>query len=425
MRILHFSTDDISGGAAKAAHRLHSALREFGHESQMVVMIKKSYDDQVIQAPPPAPRPIASRFERLSKRVPILRDRQPSASYTFNFDLPPQMNLEQWIGETKQSPEIICLHWINGFLDVKAIRRLYDHFRCPIVWIMADQEPMTGGCHYAFDCKGFTRECGNCPQLTHSHTHDHSRVVWQRKKDFLAEVPICFVAPTSWGRERLRQSSLFQNHRCELIPYPIDGQIFRPFDQRIARDLLHLPQEKKVIFFGATYLEDPRKGMALLVEALSLLAQKLSPAVRDNVHLLVAGLNGKPLMEQLPFSGKYVGQLNDDVTLALAYQAADVFVCPSVEEAGPMMIPEAMMCATPVVAFHSGGAPDLIESKKNGYLAKYADACDLAQGILTLLETDNELDFRGAAVSAAKKKHSPEVVARMYSELYRSLVSHG
>ncbi|MBS1791856.1 MAG: glycosyltransferase [Acidobacteria bacterium] len=308
---------------------------------------------------------------------------------------------------------------------MKAIRRLYDHFRCPIVWIMADQEPMTGGCHYSFDCKGFTRECGNCPQLMRSYPNDHSRVVWQRKKDFLAEVPICFVAPTSWGRERLRQSSLFQNHRCELIPYPIDDQVFRPFDQRIARDLFHLPQEKKVIFFGATYLEDPRKGMAQLVEALNLLAQKLSSTVRDNVYLLVAGLNGKPLMEQLPFPGKYVGQLNDDVTLALAYQAADIFVCPSTEEAGPMMIPEALMCGTPVVAFNSGGAPDLIKSKTNGYLAKYADPDDLAQGIEILLEADNEQAIRDAAVSAAKEKHMPKAVTRMHSELYRSLISNG
>ena len=420
MRILHFSADDIAGGAAKAAYRLNAALREAGHDSRMVVLRKKSDDPRVIQAPPPAPRAWASRFERARQHVPGLRQSLPTANYTFNFDSPPQVNIEALLSDETLRPEIICLHWINGLLDVRAIRQLHDHFRCPIVWVMADQEPMTGGCHYAFGCEGFKHECGNCPQLSPSQANDHSCLVWQRKKELLAELPICFVAPTSWGREKLRQSSLFRHHRCELIPYPIDPLTFRPFDQRVARDLLHLPQGKKIIFFGATYLEDRRKGMPLLLGALTETRERLKTPT-DDVFLLVAGLNGNQLMPKLPFAGKYVGQLNDDLTLALAYQSADLFVCPSVEEAGPMMIPEAMMCGTPVVAFHTGGAPDLIESGKTGYLAHLADSTDLAGGILRFLEADNGSTIRGLAHLAASKKHSPNLVADLYSRLFHSL----
>lgn len=423
MRILHFSTDDITGGAAKAAYRLHTAAREAGHDSRMIVLRKKSDDDSVIQAPLPEPRPWVSRFERLRQHVPMLRRQQPTANYTFNFDPTPQINLSALLASQKQPPDVICLHWIAGLLDVRAIRRLYDHFRCPIVWVMADQEPLTGGCHYSFGCEGFTKECGNCPQLTPSNASDYSGVAWRRKKELLADLPICFVAPTSWGRERLRQSSLFRDHRCELIPYPIDPQIFRPFDQSIARDLLHLPQGKKIIFFGATYLEDRRKGMPLLLEALTETRAHLefSAIQPEGVFLLVAGLNGNQLMHRLPFAGKYIGQLNDDLTLALAYQAADIFVCPSVEDAGPMMIPEAMMCGTPVVAFNAGGAPDLIESGQTGYLAQLADPGDLATGIIGLLEADNESTIRGFSQLAARNRHSPDQVANLYSELFRSL----
>lgn len=427
MRILHFSTDDITGGAAKAAYRLHSALCEAGHQSQMVVWRKKSDDDRVIQAPPPSPRPWASRFERLRQHIPGLRHQQPTANYTFNFDPQPQINLDTLLASQIQSPEILCLHWTSGLLDVKAIRGLYDHYRCPIVWVMADQEPMTGGCHYSFGCEGFKDECGNCPQLNPSDANDHSRIIWQRKKELLSDVPICFVAPTSWGRERLSQSSLFRDHRCELIPYPIDPQTFRPFDRSVARDLLHLPQDKKIIFFGATYLEDRRKGMSLLLEALAevrLLAQASKPLNPESIFLLVAGFNGNQLMPKLPFAGKYIGQLNDELTLALAYQAADVFVCPSIEDAGPMMIPEAMMCGTPVVAFNAGGAPDLIETMKTGYLADFADAKDLAQGIGVLLETDNELAICDAAQMKAKQRHLPSSIADQYSKLFQSLVKY-
>jgi glycosyltransferase involved in cell wall biosynthesis len=187
--------------------------------------------------------------------------------------------------------------------------------------------------------------------------------------------------------------------------------------------LLHLPQNKKIIFFGATYLEDRRKGMPLLLEALAETRRRLKTSA-DDVFLLVAGLNGNQLMTKLPFAGKYIGQLNDDLTLALAYQGADLFVCPSVEDAGPMMIPEAMMCGTPVVAFHTGGAPDLIQTGKNGYLARLTDSTDLANGILAFLEADNGSAFRRLAYSVANSNHSPNEVAIRYSTLFHSLVNN-
>lgn len=426
MRILHFSSDDITGGAAKAAYRLHHALRDAGHDSRMIVLRKKSGDDTVTQAPPPERRPWTLRLERVRQRFPLLRQQIPTANYTFNFDLQPQLNLPVLLAGKMPAPDIVCLHWITSLLDVRAIRQLYDHFRCPIVWVMADQEPMTGGCHYSFGCDGFTRECGNCPQLTPSYAGDHSRVVWRRKKEYLADLPICFVAPTNWGREKLAQSSLFRHHRCERIPYPIDPLTFRPFDQRIARDLLHLPQDKKIIFFGATYLEDRRKGMTLLLEALAEVRARMDSATipPDQVFLLVAGQNGQQLLPRLPFASKYLGQLNDDLTLALAYQAADIFVCPSVEDAGPMMIPEAMMCGTPVIAFQAGGAPDLIATGETGYLAKLGDSDDLAFGILGLLATDNASEIRGSAHLVASKNHLPSQVSKLYSELFSSLITN-
>ena len=425
MNILHFSTEDITGGAAKAAHRLHSALREAGHQSRMIVRQKKSDDEDVVQAPPPS-RPLQSRVDRLRRHIPGIRPRMPATKHMFNFDLQPEVDLSAWLECQSEDPDVICLHWISGMLDSPSIRRLYEHFHCPMIWVMADQEPMTGGCHYSFGCQGFRRQCGICPQLNSIEKEDQSRATWSRKKEHLADLPICFVAPTSWGRERIRQSSLFQQHRVELIPYPIAVQTFRPFDQRVARDLLHLPQDKKVLFFGATYLEDERKGMKQLIEALTGLAELLEASEklkRDDIFLLIAGLNGKQLMSNLPLSGKYAGHFNDELTLALAYQAADIFVCPSMEDAGPMMIPEAMLCGTPVAAFDTGGAPDLIETMETGYLAQVGDALDLARGIYGLLAADNAMEMRVGAYRKALKAHEPQHVAAQYSELCQSLVS--
>jgi glycosyltransferase involved in cell wall biosynthesis len=204
--------------------------------------------------------------------------------------------------------------------------------------------------------------------------------------------------------------------------------VFRPLDQRVAREVMQLPPNKKILFFGATYLEDRRKGMKQLIEALAILVELIDAErklKREDVFLLVAGLNAKSLMPQLPFAGKHAGHFNDDLTLALAYQAADVFVCPSIEDAGPMMIPEAMMCGAPVVAFDSTGAPDLVETMKTGYLAAAADAQDFARGIYALLTMESLSSMRREAARAAAKCHTPAVAADRHIELYQSLKAVG
>jgi glycosyltransferase involved in cell wall biosynthesis len=441
MNIAHYSTGDITGGAAKAAYRLHSALRERGLRSWMVVRNKRSDDEDVYQVPDP-PSPLRHAiWKRVKER---LGEKTPRANYTFNFEQEPDIDQEMLFtisqskgksgGRIDRLPEatparpmdIICLHWVSRLLNARLVRELYNRYQRPIVWILADQDPLTGGCHYSFGCEGYTKECGCCPQLNSEDLNDHSRQTWRRRRELLSGVPICFVAPTGWVLNRVRQSSLFREHRVDLIPYPIDTSVFRPFDRGAARDLLHLPQDKKILFFGATYLEDKRKGMAQLLESFKCLAELVeaeNKLRREDVFLLLAGLNSGHLMAQLPFAGRYAGHFNDDLTLALAYQAADVFVCPSLEDAGPMMIPEAMLCGAPVAAFDGTGAPDLVETARTGYLAANGDPRDLARGMYALLTSDSPETIRQAAHAAATRAHAPTTAAARHAELYKALLA--
>lgn len=425
MNILHFSATDTRGGAAKAAYHLHVSLRAAGHTSRMIVREKQTNDPDVRRA---AVTIKPTFLQLLKQRLLMLRENLPAASYTFNFDAIFDLDPRPFFSYQQGTVDVIYLHWITGLLTVEIIANLYAHYRCPIIWILMDQEPVTGGCHYSFGCDGFTRQCGNCPQLKNLRgPKDRTRVVWLRKQKHLSNIPLTFVAPTTWVAARVKESSLFRNHRVEVIPLAIDHTVFRPFDQQIARDLLHLPQDKKVIFFGASSLADRRKGIKFLLEAFQQLSSAVArdrPDLAEKILLLIVGRLDVDFRDSLPFPSQHVRYFHDDVTLALAYQAADVFVCPSIEDAGPMMIPQAMLCGTPVAAFNSGGAPDLIETMKTGYLATYKDTSDLANGIYCLLTADNLAAIRQAAHEAALAKHAPAVVAVQHSKLYSSLVNH-
>ena len=420
MRILHFSTNDSFGGAAKAGYALHTALRDSGHSSHMIVRYKNSDDEDVFQV---STRPFLSGYRRLRRRLPSPGFRPNRDG--FNLDVEPEIQTAEFFKFPKGSVDVICLHWITNLLTTRKIRQLYDHYGCPIVWLMVDQEPVTGGCHYSLGCDGYKRQCGKCPQLKSRREHDRSRTVWNRKQRHLSGLPLVFIACTSWVKDRINESSLFRNHRVVSIPLAIDTNIFRPFDKRVARDLLHLPLDKKIVFFGATYLEEERKGMAYLVEALRELAGRIEKddyhLSKDNIFLAVAGAHSKTLLKSLPFPGCAFGHVQDSVTLALAYQAADVFVCPSIEDAGPMMIAEAMLCGTPVVAFDTGGAPDLVETERNGYLARMRDSKDLSRGIYCVLTADNQRELSKEAHDTSIRFHSARAVAEQHLKLYESL----
>jgi len=64
-----------------------------------------------------------------------------------------------------------------------------------------------------------------------------------------------------------RSSSLFRSTRIETIPNGISLQSFRPLNNRAAREVLGLPQDRRIVLFGA-WENSRRKGLHLLTSAL-------------------------------------------------------------------------------------------------------------------------------------------------------------
>jgi glycosyltransferase involved in cell wall biosynthesis len=174
---------------------------------------------------------------------------------------------------------------------------------------------------------------------------------------------------------RLSQSAIYKDFRFEKLVFPIDANKFCPAADRMAlRRQWNLPIDKKMVFFGATSLNERRKGIKELLEAL--------PFVQAKDVVYVAA--GKTKGLQLPENTITVGYLNE-AQLIQMYQMADVFVCASLADAGPMMVNQALLCGCPVVAFPVGVSVELVRTGKTGYQAKYGDSADLAKGIDAIL----------------------------------------
>ena len=112
-----------------------------------------------------------------------------------------------------------------------------------------------------------------------------------------------------------------------VVPNPIDTVRWQPMDQRLARQLLDLPQDCALLLFGAMGGgNDPRKGIDLLLAALTHL--RCEP-ILHNLQLVVFGQLAPQAPPQLGFPVHYTGHLHDDLSLRAFYSAADAFVLPS------------------------------------------------------------------------------------------------
>lgn len=314
--------------------------------------------------------------------------------------------------------EVVNLHWVGDeALSIADIGRI----RKPLVWTLHDMWPFCGMEHYTGDDadarwrEGYQKS--NRP--TRSGGFDLDRLTWQRKRKHWRQ-PMHIVAPSRWLADCARASALFRDWPVSVIPNTLDIETYRPLDRTACRQSLGLPQDSKVVLFGAIGgARDARKGYDLLADALGKLAREGN---MRNVLCVVLGQHAPDVAVELPFPVRWMGHVQDDATLAALYSSADVTVVPSRQDNLPQAATESQACGTPVVAFNVCGLPDAVEHRATGYLAEPYSTDDLARGILWVLEdAGRHAGLCQAARLRALELWSPAVVVPQYLSVYQSI----
>jgi len=417
MKILLVSTDDVKGGAAIATWRLHQGLLNKGINSELFVMRKSSDDKSVINSVSKTDRgeffyrSLMPAIDRLPLKI-FYKNRDRSIFWSSNWfpnSAVKELNLRRG--------DLVHLNWIGcGFLDISSLNKI----NAPLVWTLHDMWPFTGGCHYSVDCIKYMNLCGNCPLLRSNIPWDLSRWIYNRKSGAYKKIKdLTIVSPSKWLASFSKNSSLLKDFPIELIPHGINQHLYKPVGKEIARKILNVPMDMKIILFGAIRAtKNKRKGYSLLLSAL----RELSGQLKDT-ELFVFGSCGSGEILNIDFKVNYMGFL-DDISLVMLYSAADVMVVPSLQEAWGNTVMESLSCGTPVVAFNIGGIPDMVDHQKNGYLATPFDVSDLASGIAWVLNS-NEEDYRNLSINARQKveeNFTLDLQVKRYVSLYRKLL---
>jgi glycosyltransferase involved in cell wall biosynthesis len=419
LRVVHLNTYDGNGGAGRACLRLSDALNANGINSEVLAYYKFGQNPKIGSF---TKSPIAKAMAIFN----IMAERYLAKLFVKAVKTPFSL---QWFGKSifkhpaLKSADIIHLHWVNhGFLTPKFLAQL-DELDKPIVWTFHDSNAFTGGCHVRYSCEHFHQQCGNCPVLRFDGKNDISHKNWLRKQKAYSELNFHIVAPSKWMAASVKQSSLLGLRKTSVIPNTIETDVFKPYVKAEAKKILKIPADHFVLMSGfMPSKNDKHKGAQYLIDALNELASR--PEIpNDKIELVIFGNKDEKNMPSFPFKTTFLGTINKDEHLAKCYAAADAFITPSLEDNLPNTVMESLACATPVIAFTTGGIPDMVKHLENGYLAKYKNATDLADGIEWLYLHEDKEAIQKEARKTILNHFAPAVIATQHEELYLELLN--
>jgi glycosyltransferase involved in cell wall biosynthesis len=196
-----------------------------------------------------------------------------------------------------------------------------------------------------------------------------------------------------------------------VAPMPVATELFSPGGRR---------RRDRVLFVGRL---NKQKGIELLLHAISRI-----PDGSIGLDVVGDGDDRETLQEmaralEIADRVQWHGAVAQP-KLVEFYRSAAALVVPSVGEGLGLVAVEAQLCETPVIAFDSGGLPDVVQHDRTGVLVNTVDAGALAAALVSLLSRDD----RGASLGAAGRLHAiatfaPESVARRYADTYRLAIA--
>lgn len=325
--------------------------------------------------------------------------------------------------------DVVLIHWVNqGFLSLSTIEKIAQSGK-RVVWTMHDEWPLEGVEHY-------TSPTSSIATIHPTNPINNLLTQWvlRRKAEIYRSGNISFVTCSEWLKRISEKKRLAIGQRIVSIPNPIDSRLFAPLTEeqrKEAAKTLGLPQGKRLVLFVAQKVDDERKGIRYLDEAVKILTETQgnpeNPAVPDYPEI-----PDSPDNQEIPAApmgdiaviapGRDIPYINNVEDMARLYACVDVFVTPSLSDNLPNTIMEAMSCGTPCVGFDVGGIPEMIDHKENGYVARYKDALDLAEGIRYVIAKENHARLSRAARNKVMLCYSEEAVANKYlTEINREI----
>lgn len=403
MKVLHINASN-SGGAAKAAIRLHLALLDSGIESEFLYLAHDANSN--IRNSHQFPKFYPSFLQRVIRKLGLRKFRNEKISELYSYAKGEFDSISYFESDYKvhqhrlfQEADIINLHWIGNFIDFPSF---FLNCKKPVVWTLHDKNPCMGCFHLLSD----SHRGNNLKELDEKFAKEKSEILSRFQN-------LHVVAPSKVLMDYSQNSSALEKFAHSYIANSIDTQIYKDLSCFTVKQLLSLPPAKINILVFTYPLSVYHKGMDLLLDAF----QKHE---FPDLHFLFIGSFDNRIQTKNTYS--HIPFVKDELFLSIIYSVVDILLITSREENLPNVMIEAMSCGTPVLSFPVGGMLDVIKTGFNGVLTEELSIESL---VATLTDVSNNKysfsrkDIRDYAV----QNFSPSVQADKYIQLYEKILS--
>ena len=410
MKIIHISHSDGRSGAGIAAKRIHEALESNKKNYKSLLLVNRNFNSDLKKI---KKRNLIEKLfvicklylERFLINLLNYKDQNFHSLSIFPSNINSEIN--------KIDHDIVNLHWVqHEMISIEEIGKI----KKPIVWTLHDAWPFSSTNHYPLS---FSKELLSLNNFKNQNNISLNERIdkWclERKlKSWKQSMKI--VCPSNWIAKCARDSEIMKNWDINVIPNPLNTDIFFPINKKKARKFLQIPNNKKLIVFGALDgTKDLRKGADLLFKTLNILQ-----GINNDFKLITFGKSDTRVRKNnLSIECFDMGFISKDKDLAIIYSAADILIMPSRMESFGQVASESMACGTAVIGFNTSGIKDIIDDNENGFLVRRFDCSEMAAKINIYLRNDSmRKSFESKAREKALKMWSYNAVASKYINLY-------
>lgn len=406
MNVTFLNHSDSRGGASVVTMRLVEALARTGTDARLLVMDKTGPSLRVA--------PVAPRWRRraafLATHLDIwLRNNLDRTNLFKISTLTGGVDITRhpWVRDA----DVIVLEWVNqGMVSARGLRRLAALGK-PLVWVMHDQWPMTGVCHYDNGCTRWRDgHCGHCPLVRHGRRdNDLSRKVHDLKQQLYDTLDITWVAVSRRLARMAAQSTLMCRQRIVTIPNAFPVERF-PAHTAVSRRTLGLP-DGPLVTMGAARLDDHVKNLPLAVSTMQAVNTPGATLV------LYGDMRDPSIIKPLGDRCVWLGPI-DQATVAAVMAHSHAVLSTSRWETLPGTLVEGISAGAMAIATDNGGQADIIDEGITGYIAPDRDPATLAMLVDRALAQTPD---RHALHRAMQQKFAAPAVARQWLNLLENI----
>ena len=378
-RILEVSDFSQIGGAAIAAGRISSSLKQRNIEVDRISSDSSDPDTTLF----------LGRKTQLLRDLLVLMNLSSLGTRVARKETNRQFHLLI----KRHAPDFILIHNIHGV-----------GWPIDLVAIAANHAPTTWTLH---DCWSFsgTYYPSHAPKPSPSMSNELNSFWKKTIPNRVKCHPFSAVSPSRWMHDRA-QESFWKEYPVEAIHNSIPDSYFKERDRKSCKKSLGLNEDNPVVLCIAGNLDEERKGGSILQEII-----RSTP--KEKTQFLLVG-SGHLFKSADSDRVKSLGFVRDEITLQIAYSASDLLLHTAPIDNLPNTVAESMSCGTPVLAFETGGLPEMVIPQKSGWLVKEIQAEPMINVLSNILLSHDYSTLRESCRATAKVLFDQNKIAQRY-----------